>query len=373
MNAYDVITSTRFHDREARRLSVIAGVAYGLVYSLAFGLTLWGYDARMLAQGRAEMAWTKLTVGLPLLAFLGAIAGYVAGRRGKAGVWVGVWTVCGVLIGIVAGGTPYAGYNLATWVTEPRLRGMDIYPFEPAAAARMVFLAAITGGVGTVVGLVGRLLMEKAWDLAAPGGRMSPRSWAVLLLCTPLAILPGVAADEIINSELRTRQLVVYEIISADPEQGVSHGNVDPYRDRFSDDFGLHLAGYDLEGQGTVVDVAFDNGFVVRCTVYGQALAGCPPISPWFEAWMDALIQDGLGEGQGTALESHANRVSVDSATVDWLASQGNRTSEDYEIARDTQHGGWVIMSARFSTDQVLACYFRGSSPVVLDRCGWQR
>jgi hypothetical protein len=127
---------------------------------------------------------------------------------------------------------------------------------------------------------------------------------------------------------------------------------------------------YDLEEQGrATIDVAFGDGFVMRCEVAGRALSGCAPISPRFEAWMVDLIQAGLGEGPGLQLGPQARGISVSENVSSWLASQGEYLRGDYEVARDTQRGGWVILSARFDSGYALTCWLHGASPVLVDRC----
>jgi len=357
------MASTPSHGEQVHRLPRVAGLGYGLIYSLAFGLAAWGYDGRVLAHSNAELAWAKLGVGLPLLLLVGAATGALAGRSARAGAWIRAWMAGGALMGIIVGAMPFAGHNLATWVTEPRLWGTNVYPMGPAGAAQMAFVAFVTACVGSIAGLLGCVLLEKASHLASPAGRMSGRSWAVLFLGVPLAVLPGLTGDQIVNSALRTGQRTVYGYTSTGPAGDTSHGDVDPYRDQPAASFTLHLVDYDLETQEQeTIDVAFDNGSVVRCQVSSRELGDCLPISPQFETWMDALVQ-----GREPAPQSGG--VVVNEQTLSWLASQREHMSERYEVARDTQRGGWVIMSARFDSGYALTCYFRGASPVVLDRC----
>jgi hypothetical protein len=361
---------TGLDEGAARRLSRVAGLGWGLIYGLAVGLTVWGIDARVLARSNAELAGAKLALGLPLLLLIGAATGALAGRSDRAGGWVGAWMASGALIGIVVAAMPMASYNLATWIAEPRLRGVNVYPMGAGGAARLVFVTVVNGCVGSAVGLVAYLLAERARNLAAPTGRMSARSWAALAVCLPLALLPGLLGDELINQPLRTGQRVVYESISTDPAGGSSEGETGLDRDLLSTGYTLHLVGYDLEEQGrATIDVAFEDGFVMRCEVAGRALSGCVPISPRFEAWMEDLIQAGLREGPGTQLESQAGEVSVAENVSSWLASQGEYLSGDYEVSRDTQHGGWVIMAARFDSGYTLTCRFHGASSVLVDQC----
>jgi hypothetical protein len=198
---------------------------------------------------------------------------------------------------------------------------------------------------------------------------MSLRSFAVLILCAPLALLPGIAADESVNADLRTRQNAAHEAITLTLERRVSRPELEPYLDRMTERFTLHLADYDLEASDASVDAAFDTGFVTRCLVLGQATAGCIPISERMASWMDALIQDALADGQPNLLLEHANRLVFEDDIVRDLAASKGRMSEEYTVARATQHGRWVIVSARFDVGQELDCYFRGAQPVFLDRC----
>jgi len=368
-----MIPSTSPHAETTHRLSWITGLGCGLLFGLASGLTFWGHDAQVLARSSAELAWAKLEIGLPLVVLISVVTGALAGRSTKAGTWVGAWMVSGVLVGLIVGGMPFASYNLATWIAEPRLRGVNVYPMEPAGVARMIFVAITTGCTWSAAGLVSHLLVEQARGAASRTGRTERRSWMALLLCLPMALPAGLIGDDITNRPLRTGLQAVYETISSTGPRGdVSTGDASPYRDLFSPSahYTLHLVGYRLETPAQeTVDVAFDNGFVVRCQVSGRTLDDCAPASPHFEAWMDGLIQETLQGEPGAELAPQAERVSVSAATREWLASQREVMGERYAIARDAQRGGWVIMSARFDTGYVLTCYFYGTPSVVLDHC----
>jgi hypothetical protein len=361
--------SMALHDGDLRRLSRLAGLGYGLTYSLAYGLTAWGIDTWILARSSGELAWAKLAVGLPLLLLIGAVTGALAGRSDRPGVWVGAWTLSGALIGIVVSLMPYVGLNVATWIAEPPLRGTNVFPTGSAGAARLAFAAAFNSCVGPVVGLVGHVLVKRARGLGSPAGRMSGRSWTALLLCLPLAVLPALICDEIVNRPLRKGQRAVHRAISG-AAGDTSQQDLVPTYDLLAAGYTLHRVGSDPETlEQQTIDVAFKDGVVVRCQVSNQALNRCVPISPDFGAWMDALIQEGLTGGQGTALAPHARRVSVGDDTLRWLAAQRDAVGGRYEISRETQRGGWVVMSARFDIGYVLTCHFHGASPVVLDHC----
>jgi hypothetical protein len=364
-------SSPSLHNPGTRRDSRLAGLAFGLIYCLTYGLTVWGLDARALARSNADLAGAKLAAGLPLLLLVGVAAGALAGWSTRAGAWVGAWIAGGALVGALVGAMPSAGLNLATWIVEPRLRGIDIYPMGAAGRARMAFAAAFMGCVGSAIGLAGHVLVERVRGTRSPAGRMSGRAWATLALILPLAALPALVVDEVVNRPLRAGQQVVHRSISTSPMGGSEEGETATYRDLFA------AAGYTLHRVSTdpetldrqVIDAAFDNGVVVRCRVADQALLGCLPIAPEFAGWMEALVRAGLGEGSEAELASSAGQLYVGDDALSWLASQGEMMSEPYQVSRDTQRGGWVVMSARFESGYTLICDFYGDAPVVLQGC----
>jgi len=359
--------STLSHDEEAHRLHRLVGLGYGLTYGLAYSLTAWGIDAWVLARARAELAGAKLAVGLPLLLLIGAAAGAVGSTR--AGAWVGVWIGAGTLTGAVVGVMPYAGLSLATWIVEPRLWEETTYPMGHAGAARLAFTVVLTACAGAAAGLLGHVVADKALRTTSPAGQTRGLRWAWLTLGLPVAILPALIGDEIVNRPLRAGQQAVHTALSAGPPAETSQSDMTP-RGWPGLGYTLHRVAYDPQAlDQQTIDAAFEDGAVVRCQVSDETLAGCRPIAPEFEAWMDGLIRYGLQGGAGTALAPYAGRVSVSQDTESWLASQREAMAERYEISRGTQHGGWVIMSARFETGFVLSCHFYGASPVVVDHC----
>jgi len=377
-----VSAATSLDERTARRRFRWAGLGCGLLCGLGYALATWGYDAWALARSGADLPWPKLEIGLPILLLLGALSGALVARSARAGAWVGVGLAGGALAGLVAGPMPFAGSNLATWIAEPRLRGVNVYPLDPSGAARTLFVVIATACMGAAIGLVCHVVVERVLRLAGQPDRRSRWAWAVLLLCLPLGLLPGLIGDQVINRPLRLGPQAVATAISAGRGGDRSSGNVSPYQDLFPGPAGyiLHLVDYDREppAQATV-DVAFDeasgstaggdSGPVVRCQTSGNELVGCASISSQFEAWMGALVQRARQGEQGTGLEPLPGQVSVGEDTLGWLASQREYLSDTYAVSWDAQRGGWVIVSARFDTGYVLTCYFHGSAPVVVDRC----
>jgi len=237
----------------------------------------------------------------------------------------------------------------------------------------MAFAAAFMGCVGSAIGLAGHVLVERARGVRPTADRKSGRSRATLALILPLAALPALVVDEVVNRPLRAGQQVVHRSISTSPMGASEEGETAAYRDLFAaTGYTLHRVGTDPETlDRQVIDAAFDNGVVVRCGVSNQALTGCLPIAPEFAGWMETLVRAGLGEGSEAELASLAGQLYVGDDALSWLASQGEMMSEPYQLSRDTQRGGWVVMSARFDTGYVLTCDFYGDAPVVLQGCNF--
>ena len=370
MDASEFIRSTRFRDDEAHRAIRRAGLVYGILYNLFFALAIWGPDGLALSRSHAELAWGKMTAGLPAVLVIGAVGGYLSGRAGRAGIWIGIWTLCGALMGIIAGAAPFTGNNLVSWLAEPLVRWIMIYPMGPAGSARMWFFTTVHAALGAGVGLLGHWVTERAWSIGPGTGRLGWRAAAVLLWCLPLAIGAGAAGNDLINRDLRIGPVVVHALIANEHGDEGSHADLEALRQRFSRDYTLHLTQYDLDGQySSTVDVAFDNGFGVRCKVFGSSVAGCPDISTQFATWMDAIVKEALEGNPGTILGQYGNRLTADPAILAQLTTQVGRMSDEYTIRQAAQRGGTIVMAAEFATPHILTCYFHGDAPVVLDSC----
>jgi len=366
MDVSGLFQRAHFRDEEAQRTMQRAGVIYGVLYGLCFALVIWGPDALILSHSHAEMAWAKLAIGLPATLFITTVVGFWSGRSGRASIWIVLWISCAALIGIFAGAAPSTGLNLISWISEPRVRWIHTYPLGSAGRARMWFFTAIHAALGAWVGLLGRWVTERAWNLTPATGNLNPRTVTVLLWCIPLAIGAGSAGDDLINKDLRAGPVAVHSLIAGDS----SPASFERLGGQPSDRYVLHLVQHDLEGQyNTTVDAAFDNGFVARCTVFGSSVAGCQAISPQLEAWMNAIIQEILRGNPGTLIAEYTGRLSIRPEVLRELATQRTLLSEHYAIRKETQRAGVVVMSAEFTEQRVLTCRFRGAAPVVLDDC----
>lgn len=367
----------RFNDQKVDKLFLSAGTAYGLVFGLAFALFIWGYDALLLASSSADLAWAKLLLGLPLTIAISSLVGRLAASSPSAAVSVALWATAGAVLGLLVGRMPFDGGNLAAWLTDRRMRGLVVFPYGSSAAARTTLVVVIGAGLGAAMGLIERLAIGWAWDRATPEGRMSARSWAALLVCLPLIALVAWAADDLVHRHLRTHQQTVDELIAltlagANEEaelRGINYASVARHRERLSDQYTIYLVEYDLDTHEMGnVDVAFDNGFALRCLTARVQVGYCGPISDMYQAWMDDLIHAGL-YGEQRWLNSPQNLLTVDDTVVAWLGGRNDQLSPTYEVSKASQRGAWVFMAARFDTGFEMVCRFRGVRRVLVDQC----
>jgi hypothetical protein len=362
---------------EVRRAFVTAGTAYGIVFALTFALITWGYDAVRLTISGANLAWAKLVVGLPLSLAICSLVGNLAALTPFTAVSVALWGLAGGLLGVIAGHVPFEGRNVVVWFLDRRLWGLVVFPFGSSEAVRTTLVLIIGAGVGAASGLLERLVLEWAWERSAPGGRMSIRSWAVLLACLPLTLLLTGATDELINQPLRAPQQRVGQAVSLTlagkveeaEARGLNIGRVARFRDAFSNHFTTHLVNYELsQPQIALIDAVFDNGFALRCRTIGSGIAFCNAFSSELEGWMHDLIFAGL-EGERRWMASPEPSLSVDDRVVRWLQNHPAELSQTYELSRAGQQGRFVFISAQFDTGFEITCRFHGTQPVTVDQC----
>jgi len=367
----------QFNDQKVHRLFLSAGTAYGLIFGLGFALFIWGYDALLLASSSADLAWAKLLLGLPLTIAISSLAGRLAASSPSTAVSVALWATAGAVLGLLVGRMPFDGGNLAAWLTDRRMRGLVVFPYGSSAAARTTLVVVIGAGLGAAAGVVERLAIGWAWDRATPRGRLSARSWGALLVCLPLAAFVAWAADDLVNRHLRTHQQTVDELIaltlagaSEEAElRDVNYASVARHRERISERYTIYLVEYDPDTHEMgSVDVAFDNGFALRCLTARVQVGYCGPISDSYQDWMDDLIHAGL-YGEQRWLSVPGNLLTVDDTVVAWLGRRSDQLSTTYEVAKTGQRGAWVFMAARFDTGFEMVCRFRGVRRVLVDQC----
>ncbi|MBN1977093.1 MAG: hypothetical protein JW918_06795 [Anaerolineae bacterium] len=377
----------RRQEAEARKLTRSAGAAYGLIFGLSFALIIWGRDGALLASARANLAWAKLLLGLPIAVIVASLIGWLASLFSSTAIYITLWAIAGALLSWIAGRMPFDGGNIAVWLTDRRLWGLPVFPYGESAQARTELLLLIGGGIGIAVGFLESLAVQWAWDRATPRGRMSLQSWIVLLVCIPLVIPLATLAEDLVYQRVRVPQQRVSESVALAlsgagedvfKQHGLNYFAVDTFREDLSQSYVIHQAGYrDIGGYtSTQIDAVFEDGFALRCetTEVGMFFSPehrvliCTDISKKYAGWMDDLIHASL-TGERRWSDDPMRTLSVEEDVINWLNSHNDRIGASYQVTRAGQQGGWVFMSARFDTGFEMICRFHGTSSVQLDQC----
>jgi hypothetical protein len=364
---------------QTNQLILAAGTAFGLAYALTFSLLTWGYDSFALTSLSATLAWGKLVLGLPPA----VIVCVLVGRRGiSTSAWarfLGLWPLVSGLLGAYAAHLMLSTSHVLVWVVDRRFAQLPVFPYGRPDAIRTGFVVVIEVVLGASVGLVQNLAVDWAWDRATPSGHMGWRSWMVMLLCIPLAIFPAITIDQLVHRPLRTPQQAVGEYLdlamTATPDEmeqaGRSENVVRDLQGEFSEDYDTYLVEFDPDSEAwyaASVDAVFDNGFRMRCLTFGANVVHCEDLSEKLDLWMGGLISTGLHAGQ-LPPEFDSGQIAVGAGVVDWLSSHRRRLEGVYSTSVTGQHGGWILMEARFDSGFRMGCYFRSARPAVVDRC----
>ncbi|MBN1147126.1 MAG: hypothetical protein JXA78_07710 [Anaerolineales bacterium] len=375
---YGVISSIP-QDSITRKLLVKAGIAYGVIFGLGFALLTWGLDSLALLSNGAALPFIKLFMGLPIALLACALAGWWGGASSSAIVPVTLWAVvCGGL-GVLAGHIPFEGHNLVIWLLEPRLWGEVIFSFDNPAKVRTILIVMMSAPLGAAVGYIESLAVQWAWDRKTARGGLSLGSWMALLVAIPMAILPAAVANSLMNQPLSIPQRAVGELlnltlsgeIDESGAYGSSYRSLKPYLGSLSEQYETYFVSFGSETgswYSAYIDVAFDNGFVMRCATSGDDVIYCDDFRARLMGWADDLVRAGL-YGERPWEEAKVRRLVVENTVVAWLAAHRDQLSENYQAERASQQSGWVFVSVQFDTGFNMLCRFRNAAPVVVDQC----
>ncbi len=370
-------------EQETSKLFRTTGILYGLLFSLSFALFTWGYDAlRLLNANSASYTWTKLLLGLPLVLIVGVLVGRLASLSSSAAVSTALWAITCGLFGMLAGHLPFDGYNLATWLAEPRLWGVDAFHFTYAAQVRTTLIVLTLCILGAAVGGIQSWLLEWVWDhakLKAKGGyKLSIGNWLIFLTTLPLAILPAWTVNSLLYNPLSIPQQRVAQLVekAVTPGKTLNPNSMDyrtirPFREALSEQYVTHFVSFGTDTESwysAYVDAVFDNGLILRCSVAGEAVVHCADFSQKFNGWMEDLIHAGL-TGEQRWADDRMKLLLVDEHVLTWLENHREHLTETYTLIRTGQQGPWVFMTAQFENGFGMRCRFHGAPQVRVDRC----
>lgn len=347
----------------------------GALIGLALAVGAWG--GQMLALLRLPLHIPALLFPLTTLALMliGALAGGLTAVLNRS--WVGalLWAVAGYAMVWIVGHTPYDIQSKLIGLLDRRFAGLDIYPYNPAAQARLFVAGFFMGIVLVVLGLIQDYRLEGVLAELEPQGHLRPRGWFLLLAPLPVVLAVGLIADHNVQRPWRMAPAMVDEAIRVgrtypgdlfdlSRETGFNYNAVKGLTQAMTDRYVLHMAA--LEAHAVEVTARFDNGYAVNCRVLldPPQLSFCYPADKPYREGLALLL---AGESSQQCLGCF---VRTTAAWQTWLAAQGRRLGANPTITLEQQWGGHVLVRVSAADETAaITCLFGGVNPVTLLRC----
>src|SRR5581483_1132836 len=155
------------------------------------------------------------------------------------------------------------------------------------------------------------------------------------------------------------------ELMRNAPRAEIPYYGISLNRDSFTEHFTEYLVGYDLESLNTTqVDVAFDNGFILRCntSAYGNFVGPCGDLLKDYGAWMNQLMKSG-------DISCTDCGAQVNAPTRLWLRERLAELPKEYKLTATHGPGPIVYVQAWYDPVRAIQCRFRGRAPTVIDIC----
>lgn len=344
-----------------------AGAMYGVVVALGFALFFWLPDALALREANYPGWWMKLVLGLLVTIPLATLIGWLAASARWTGLNVLIWIAGGSLLAWVGGHIQFEGVSWLARLTDIYPSDRMMYPFSEPAAVYTGYGMIVGAGAGLIVGLIGLVAVERAWDASTARYSFSFKSIVMLGLCLPALLVLGLLADFQINSSVRSAFADVQRVITLvrDPNTDLVRAKLAPmarYHDRMSPNYTLHWNTINDDLTRLTIDVEFDNGLLLRCPVMLGNAYLCTELNSKLNDWMRQLV---TVEGQACANCA----LDIDPAVRQWLKETAPTLGNLKSTALLKHHGGWLYMRAEFDSGRRIDCRFSGSQPLTVDYC----
>jgi hypothetical protein len=362
---------------DSRRALARLGRRQGWLTGLALALGAWGLHAVVLSNSHAQAIYPPLALGLAALLLVGGLAGWLAALRDST-LWGGmIWLLAAIAMTWILGHVPHEGRSLLAWLTEPRFWGLPIYPYSPAARARLLMVGFFVVLFLAILGFLQSYRLEGIAGETEEDGRLTGRAWFLLLAPLPFLVGAGLIADNLLNTPERTAYRLVHEAIRTGRtypgdlfelslERGVNYNAIGGVREQMSAHYTLSTVDVVLgPANALVLRADFDNGAWIHCRVIADQLSHCYDASPPYVQGFSALLTQGQ-----TPPDCRACTVRLTEEQRPWLEARAGRWEDGPAITRQAQAGSTILMEAQPAGKQpAVQCRFRGVSPVVLDQC----
>jgi hypothetical protein len=350
-----------------RRFTRKAGALYGGIVALSFALIFWLPDALVLREAHFQGWWLKLVLGLLLTIPVSVVIGWLAVSTRWAGLSVLLWIVGGSLLAWIGGHIQFDAYSWLARLTDLYPSEQAMYPFSLAAAGFTGISMIVGAGVGLLIGVIGLIAVERAWEASTSRYGFSFKSIAMLWLCLPALLVLGLVADSQINTSTRGAITSVQQLIETvrDPQADLVRAKLGPmerHRARMSPNYIVYWNTISDELTRLSIDVQFDSGLVLRCPALLDYAYLCSDLGAKLDEAMTQLVtaEDWTCDNCG---------VQVAEPVRQWLKTERPTWGKLESVALLKHHGGWVYMRATFDGGLQIDCRFSGDLPITVDFC----
>jgi len=242
-----------------------------------------------------------------------------------------------------------------------------MYPFTPAATGYTLISIIAGVGAGLLLGVIGVLAVDRAWEASTPRHGFSLKSLVILGVCLPVLLGLGLAADFQINVNTRGALTAVHQLIETvrNPNADLVRAKLAPmarYQARMSPTYTLYWNTNDADLAHYSIDVQFDTGLMLRCPVLFDNAFLCSELSGKLDEWMTQLLTVEDWTCTNCGLE-------IDDTVRQWLKATMPTLGRLESINLLKHHGGWLYMRATFDNGRKIDCRFSGAQPIQVDWC----
>lgn len=350
-----------------------------MLIGAALAAGAFGPQTLFLPLAHGPLRLTAALLGVLALALLGGVAGWLAGWLRPAWAAGLIWLATAGAMTWVIG---HWNFEIASWLaggSDPRLRGLDLYPFTAAVHARLLMAGFF---ILLLLGFLGLLQRTRSEGLALESDdRGLPTARGCFLLTLPLILVlaAGLAADALLHQPVRAAQQLVDEAIqqartyegdlfALSMDSGINYSVLSGMRDQLDGRYTLQPGEVEWgPAQRVVIVAAFANGAWLSCSVFvagsGVQLGHCQDIRlPYTEGLLRLLRGDSFADCRSCFVRSSPELSA-------WLQQQAPRLGPSPRIELH-QQGRYV--AARVSAAQGAAaidCLFAGINSPVLEMC----
>lgn len=356
------------------------GLLNGLLIGLAVALGTWGRQA--LAFGNLPIAHkygSMLLAGTAVILAC-SLVGWLTARLRSTVLTLVLWLVTAVALTFIIAYQPYQLQTFIAWLADSRFWGMPIYPFRDELSMLVLFSLLVASFF--LVLLFGVLAIFQDARLVGvnqereANGRLNRLAWQKLLLPLPLILLVGYITANMMGAESWRALPVVDQVITTARSyegdlfalglaEGVNYAAARGVREQLDGPYQLSIGAIDPLSLTTYVVATFENGAWIYCRFVNNQLTHCYDASPPYTIGLSSLIT-----GEPLPEKCLGCNPQATEALQAWLRARQDRFGGAPVITRSGQQGDHVIMRAAAADGRyAIACWFSGSSPVVLLRC----